>query len=58
MMNGYLEYLAKTVPVISTRQTVINISQMGNIMGDMIYLENGYKMGGAAGLYRRLYGYS
>ena len=45
MMNGYLEYLAKTVPVISTRQTVINISQMGNIMGDMIYLENGYKTG-------------
>lgn len=44
-MNGYLEYLAKTVPVISTRQTVINISQMGNIMGDMIYLENGYKTG-------------
>ena len=47
MMNGYLEYLAKTVPVISTRQTVINISQMGNIMGDMIYLENGYKTGGS-----------
>ena len=42
-MIEYLEYLAETVPVISTRQTVINISQMGNTMGDMIYLENGYK---------------
>lgn len=52
-MNGYLEYLAKIVLVISTRQTVINISQMGNIMGDMIYLENGYKTGWQILLCRR-----
>lgn len=53
-MNGYLEYLAKTVPVISTRQTVINISQMGNIMGDMIYLENGYKTGGGSRVVQKI----
>ena len=42
MVNGYLDYLAKTVPVITTCQEVISVTQIGSIVGDQLYLENGY----------------
>ena len=42
MINGYLDYLAKAAPVITTRQDVISVSQIGSIVGDLLYLENGY----------------